>query len=150
MEIERISATMQTNAQRIAALVAVVVLMNVKLAPELLKSERNLKDLAGIIRAYFALGAFHVQFNVISTETLRKAQEHPEDYRDMLVRVAGLPADLRGSAAHRKGALGKAPKPIQDLRVDMPVIGAWTIEMAVAANRSSVLASGISTRHCVP
>ena len=64
-------------------------LMNVKLAPELLKSERNLKNLAGIIRAYFALGAFHVQFNVISTETLRKAQEHPEDYRDMLVRVAG-------------------------------------------------------------
>ncbi len=64
-------------------------LMNVKLAPELLKSERNLKNLAAIIRAYFALGAFHVQFNVISTETLRKAQEHPEDYRDMLVRVAG-------------------------------------------------------------
>jgi formate C-acetyltransferase len=64
-------------------------LMNVKLAPELLKSERNLKNLAAIIRAYFALGAFHVQFNVVSTETLRKAQENPEDYRDMLVRVAG-------------------------------------------------------------
>ncbi|HWR31623.1 MAG TPA: glycyl radical protein [Negativicutes bacterium] len=64
-------------------------LMNVKLAPELLKSERNLKNLAAIIRAYFALGAFHVQFNVVSTETLRKAQKNPEDYRDMLVRVAG-------------------------------------------------------------
>lgn len=64
-------------------------LMNMKLAPELLKTDRNLKNLAAIIRAYFALGAFHVQFNVISTETLRKAQEHPEDYRDMLVRVAG-------------------------------------------------------------
>ena len=64
-------------------------LMNVKFAPELLKTERNLKNLAAIIRAYFALGAFHVQFNVISTEMLRKAQEHPEDYRDMLVRVAG-------------------------------------------------------------
>ena len=64
-------------------------LLNVKLAPELLKTERSLKNLAAIIRAYFALGAFHVQFNVISAETLRKAQEHPEDYRDMLVRVAG-------------------------------------------------------------
>ena len=64
-------------------------LLNVKLAPELLKTERNLKNLAAIIRAYFALGAFHVRFNVISAETLRKAQEHPEDYRDMLVRVAG-------------------------------------------------------------
>jgi len=64
-------------------------LMNVKFAPELLKSERNLKNLAAIIRAYFALGAFHVQFNVISTETLRKAQERPEEYKDLLVRVAG-------------------------------------------------------------
>jgi formate C-acetyltransferase len=64
-------------------------LMNVKFAPELLKSERNLKNLAAIIRAYFALGAFHVQFNVISTETLKKAQERPEDYKDLLVRVAG-------------------------------------------------------------
>ena len=52
-------------------------LLNVKLAPELLKTERSLKNLAAIIRAYFALGAFHVQFNVISAETLRKAQEHP-------------------------------------------------------------------------
>ncbi len=64
-------------------------LLNIKFAPELLASERNLKNLAAIIRAYFALGAFHVQFNVISTETLRKAQERPEEYRDLLVRVAG-------------------------------------------------------------
>jgi len=64
-------------------------LMNVKLAPELLQSERNLKNLAALIRAYFSLGAFHVQFNVISTETLKKAQECPEEYKDLLVRVAG-------------------------------------------------------------
>ncbi|MDR3560838.1 MAG: glycyl radical protein [Negativicutes bacterium] len=64
-------------------------LLNIKFSPELLKSERNLKNLASLIRAYFSLGAFHVQFNVISTETLRKAQENPEDYRDLLVRVAG-------------------------------------------------------------
>ncbi len=64
-------------------------LMNVKLAPELLQSERSQRNLASIIRAYFALGAFHVQFNVISADTLRKAQEQPEEYRDLLVRVAG-------------------------------------------------------------
>lgn len=64
-------------------------LLNIKFAPELLKTERNLKNLAAIIRAYFALGAFHVQFNVISTEVLRKAQAEPEDYKDLLVRVAG-------------------------------------------------------------
>lgn len=64
-------------------------LLNVKFAPELLKTDRNLRNLAALIRAYFALGAFHVQFNVISAETLKKAQEQPEDYRDLLVRVAG-------------------------------------------------------------
>ena len=64
-------------------------LMNIKLSPNLMKDENNLRNLAALIRAYFALGAFHVQFNVISTETLRKAQESPEEYRDLLVRVAG-------------------------------------------------------------
>lgn len=64
-------------------------LLNIKFAPELLKSERNLRNLASLIRAYFALGAFHVQFNVISADTLRKAQANPEEYRDLLVRVAG-------------------------------------------------------------
>ena len=64
-------------------------LLNLKLAPELLKSDRNLRNLAALIRAYFSLGAFHVQFNVISTETLRKAQANPDQYRDLLVRVAG-------------------------------------------------------------
>lgn len=64
-------------------------LLNIKLSPELLKTDKNRRNLAALIRAYFALGGFHVQFNVISTETLRKAQAHPEDYRDLLIRVAG-------------------------------------------------------------
>ena len=64
-------------------------LLNLKFTPEMLQSERDLKNLASLIRGYFALGAFHVQFNVISTETLRKAQEQPEEYKDLLVRVAG-------------------------------------------------------------
>ncbi len=64
-------------------------LMNLKLSPELMKDEPSRRKLAALIRAYFALGAFHIQFNVISTETLRQAQEHPDDYRDLLVRVAG-------------------------------------------------------------
>lgn len=64
-------------------------LLNIKFSPDLLKSDRSLKNLASLIRAYFALGAFHVQFNVISTEILRKAQAEPENYKDLLVRVAG-------------------------------------------------------------
>ena len=42
-----------------------------------------------MIQSLFSLGAFHVQFNCISSELLRKAQAQPENYRDLLVRVAG-------------------------------------------------------------
>lgn len=64
-------------------------LLNIKLSPELLKTDQGLRSLVALIKGYFSLGAFHVQFNVISTETLRKAQEKPEEYRDLLIRVAG-------------------------------------------------------------
>lgn len=64
-------------------------LVNIKLSPSLIATDRGLANLAALLRAYFALGAFHVQFNVISPDVLYKAQEHPEDYRDLLVRVAG-------------------------------------------------------------
>jgi len=64
-------------------------LLNLRLNQNLLKTERGLRNLAALIRAYFALGAFHVQFNTVSTETLREAQKNPDQYRDLLVRVAG-------------------------------------------------------------
>ncbi len=64
-------------------------LLNIKLSPETLESERDLGNLAALIRGYFDLGAFHVQFNVVDAETLRDAQEHPERHGDLLVRVAG-------------------------------------------------------------
>jgi formate C-acetyltransferase len=64
-------------------------LLNIKLSPDALKTDKDLRNLAAMIRGYFELGAFHVQFNVVSLETLRDAQEHPENYQDLLVRVAG-------------------------------------------------------------
>jgi formate C-acetyltransferase len=64
-------------------------LLNIKLSPDALRTDKDLRNLAAMIRGYFELGAFHVQFNVISPETLRDAQQHPENYRDLLVRVAG-------------------------------------------------------------
>ncbi len=64
-------------------------LLNLRLNKEMVNSPRGLRNLGAMIRAYFSLGAFHVQFNTVSTETLRKAQAHPEEYRDLLVRVAG-------------------------------------------------------------
>ena len=66
------------------------------------------------------------------------AVEAQEGTDAMLMRVAGLPADLRGGPTARKGALGKAPKPIQDLRVDMPVIGVRTLELAAEAGLAGI------------
>jgi pyruvate formate-lyase/glycerol dehydratase family glycyl radical enzyme len=64
-------------------------LLNMKFSPDALAGERGLDNLAGLIRGYFKLGGHHVQFNVVSAETLRDAQEHPEEHRDLIVRVAG-------------------------------------------------------------
>lgn len=64
-------------------------LLNMKFSPDALKSDKDLVNLTNLIRSYFELGAFHVQFNVISTDTLRDAQVHPENYQDLLIRVAG-------------------------------------------------------------
>ena len=57
--------------------------------PSLLKREEDISKLSSLIRSYFALGGHHIQFNIVDTETLYAAQKCPEDYRDLLVRVAG-------------------------------------------------------------
>jgi len=64
-------------------------LLNLRLGEDLLNTPRGKHNLGALIRAYFSLGAFHVQFNTVSTEILRKAQKKPEMYKDLLVRVAG-------------------------------------------------------------
>lgn len=64
-------------------------LLNLRLNEELVNTKRGQSNLGAMIQSFFSLGAFHVQFNTISTEILRKAQERPEDYKDLLVRVAG-------------------------------------------------------------
>lgn len=64
-------------------------LLNQRFLPSVLASEADLDKLSGLIRTYFSLGGHHIQFNVIDSTTLRKAQENPNDYRNLLVRVAG-------------------------------------------------------------
>ncbi len=54
-----------------------------------MKREEDLKKLASLIRTYFSLGGHHIQFNVVDTDTLLDAQKHPDQYKDLLVRVAG-------------------------------------------------------------
>ena len=67
-------------------------LLNVKLAPELLESERDRSNFESLLDAEKALGGYHVQFNVVNNDTLRAAQENPEKYTNLLVRVAGYSA----------------------------------------------------------
>jgi len=64
-------------------------LLNQKFSPSLLEGELGIDNLAHLVRSYFKLDGHHVQMNVITAETLRAAQEHPEKYRDLIVRVAG-------------------------------------------------------------
>lgn len=64
--------------------------MNIKIHPSAIKGINGTRKLLDVIRAYMRKGGFHVQFNVTSSETLRKAQMKPDDYRDLLVRVAGF------------------------------------------------------------
>ena len=67
-------------------------IFNVRLDPGLLKTQEGRKRVYGVIKALFEKFQYHIQFNVISTETLRDAQKHPENYKDLLVRVAGYSA----------------------------------------------------------
>ncbi|MBE3091599.1 MAG: glycyl radical protein [Candidatus Atribacteria bacterium] len=64
-------------------------LLNQKFTPQLLEGEKGIDSLAHLIRAYFKLGGHHIQFNVVSANTLRAAQKEPEKYRNLIVRVAG-------------------------------------------------------------
>ncbi|GAB1426914.1 hypothetical protein MASR2M17_03400 [Aminivibrio sp.] len=64
-------------------------LLNQRFLPSVLAGEGGLEKMAQLIRTYFTLGGHHIQFNVVDTETLRKAQKNPDDYRGLLVRVAG-------------------------------------------------------------
>lgn len=104
----------------------------------------QLSDLKKALHVAEKSGELDIGQGAVVVDGLVLAVEAQEGTDAMLSRVAGLPADLRGSADGRKGALGKAPKPIQDLRVDMPVIGPRTVELAAAAGLAGI--GGVSGR----
>ena len=64
-------------------------LLNQKFTPQVLEGEEGIAKLAQLVRTYFRMDGHHVQFNVIDSSTLRKAQERPEEYQNLIVRVAG-------------------------------------------------------------
>lgn len=64
-------------------------LLNQKFTPSVVAGKQGLENMADMIRAYFDQDGHHIQFNVVDREILLAAQEHPEDYRSLIVRVAG-------------------------------------------------------------
>jgi formate C-acetyltransferase len=64
-------------------------LLNLRFPPSLLKRDEDIRKLGSLIRSYFVMGGHHVQFNIVDTATLRAAQRNPQDYKDLLVRMAG-------------------------------------------------------------
>jgi len=64
-------------------------LLNQKFTPDFFKDERSIRKVTQLIRSYFRMDGHHIQFNVVSADTLREAQKHPEKYQDLIVRVAG-------------------------------------------------------------
>lgn len=64
--------------------------MNLKIHPTAVKGLTGTRKLLDVIRAYMRKGGFHVQFNIVGSDTLRAAQKKPESYRDLMVRVAGF------------------------------------------------------------
>ena len=64
-------------------------LLNQRFLPDVLRDEAGLRKLGDLVRTYFRMDGHHIQFNVIDSETLRRAQESPNEHRDLIVRVAG-------------------------------------------------------------
>jgi len=67
-------------------------LLNLKFHPTALSGAKGAKNLLALIKTYFQGPAFHVQFNVVDSQMLRDAQDRPDQYRDLVVRVAGFSA----------------------------------------------------------
>jgi len=64
-------------------------LLNQKFTPSFLDTNEGLEKISSLIRGYFRMNGHHIQFNVVTAETLRNAQREPEKYADLIVRVAG-------------------------------------------------------------
>ncbi len=80
--VSRLDHTLLTNGS----------LLNVKFHPATLEGEAGIKRMVGYLKAYMRLKIQHIQFNIVSAETLRAAQAHPEKYSDLVIRVAGYSA----------------------------------------------------------
>lgn len=70
-------------------------LLNQKFTPSVVKGEEGLDNMANLVRVYFNMDGHYIQFNVIDRETLIRAQQNPDEYKDLIVRVAGYSDHFR-------------------------------------------------------
>jgi len=90
------TASMKSVTKLDHALVSNGTLLNMKFNPTSLQDDNSLEKFMNLVRSYFTLGGLHVQFNAVCADTLREAQQKPENYRDLIVRVAGYSAFFTG------------------------------------------------------
>ena len=102
-------------------------------------NEMQMADARHALKVARAIGALDVGQGAVVCDGLVLAVEAQEGTDALLARVAALPAELRGSGAARRGVLAKAPKPIQDIRVDLPTIGPATVRGAAAAGLAGIV-----------
>jgi len=100
--------------------------------------ESDHADAVKALRTARAIGGLDIGQGAVVCGGLVLAVEAQEGTDSMLARVAGLAADIRGSETDRRGVLAKAPKPIQERRMDLPVIGRSTIAGARAAGLAGI------------
>ena len=101
-------------------------------------NERHHKDIAKAAKVAAASGAFDIGQGVVVCDGLVLSVEAQEGTDAMLRRVAELPTTIRGTSQARRGVLVKRPKPIQERRIDLPVIGVRTVEGAAAAGLAGI------------
>lgn len=101
-------------------------------------SDENDEDIAAAFRIVRRLGELDVGQAAVVCDGLPLAVEAAEGTDRMLARIAELPENIRGTPAHRKGVLVKAPKPIQDRKTDLPVIGVQTVRNVAAVGLAGI------------
>jgi UDP-2,3-diacylglucosamine hydrolase len=98
-----------------------------------------LDDIAHALKIARAIGALDIGQGAVVVDGLVLAVEAQEGTDGMLERVRHLPAALKGEADARRGVLAKCPKPIQELRVDLPTIGVATVEAVAACGLAGIV-----------
>ncbi len=100
--------------------------------------ETGMMDAARAMEIAASIGAMDIGQGAVVCDGLVLAVEAQEGTDAMLARVAGLPDTIRGTQAAPRGVLAKCPKPVQERRVDLPVVGVETVEGAARAGLAGI------------